>query len=229
MDQPLRAISAFQGRRAFELVKSMIISLDNLLMFTGAALLLVLTPGPNMIYLISRTVCQGRRAGVISLFGLVPGFLVHMLATAAGLSALFVTVPAAYFALKLAGTAYLLWMAWQSLRPGARSPFEVNELPHDPPRKLFLMGFFTSALNPKIAVFYLSLFPQFIATHDGHVFEQSIVLGLIQIFVSFTVNLLIILSAAKVASWFSRNPLWMAVQRYFMGVVLLGLAIKLSL
>lgn len=205
------------------------VPLDNLLLFIGAAFLLVITPGPNMIYLISRSVCQGRRAGIISLFGLVPGFMVHMLATAIGLSALFITVPLAYSALKLAGAAYLLWMAWQSIRPGARSPFEVNELPHDSPRKLFLMGFFTSALNPKIAIFYLSLFPQFIEPKNGSVFIQSIILGLTQAAVSFTINLIIILSASQVASWFVKNPMWMAIQRYFMGIVLMGLAIRLSM
>ena len=88
--------------------------LDNLLLFAGAALLMVLTPGPNMIYLISRSVCQGRKAGVISLFGVAAGFLVHMLAAALGLAALFLAIPFAYELLKWAGALYLLWLAWQA-------------------------------------------------------------------------------------------------------------------
>lgn len=201
----------------------------DLLLFGGAALLMVLTPGPNMIYLVSRSICQGRKAGVISLVGVVAGFLVHMLAAAAGLTALFLAVPLAYEILKWAGAAYLLWLAWQALKPGARSPFEARQLPADPPGKLFLMGFATNVLNPKIAVFYLSVLPQFVAPGHGSLFTQNIALGLTQIGISFSVNLLIALFAAAMASWFARNPLWLTLQRWFMGCVLAALAVRLAL
>ena len=199
-----------------------------LFVFAFAALLMVLTPGPNMIYLLSRSLCQGRRAGVISLFGVIAGFLVHMLAAAAGLTALFNTVPLAYEILKWMGALYLLWLAWQAVKPGARSPFEDSALPVDPPAKLFLMGFLTNVLNPKIAVFYLSVFPQFVSAERGSMFAQSITLGLTQIVISFAVNLSIALCAAKIASWFRRNPVWLAVQRYLMGCVLAALAVRLA-
>ena len=204
------------------------IPVQELLMFAAAALLMVLTPGPNMIYLISRSICQGRAAGVISLLGVIAGFVVHMLAAAIGLTALFLAIPLAYEVLKWAGAAYLLYLAWQAVKPGARSPFEARDLPEDPPRKLFLMGFLTNVLNPKIAVFYLSIFPQFVSPEHGSVFVQSLVLGSTQIAVSFTVNLLIALSAAKLAAWFLRNPRWLAAQRYFMGFVLAGLALRIA-
>ena len=201
----------------------------DLLIFVAACLLMVLTPGPNMIYLISRSICQGRKAGVTSLVGVVSGFFVHMFAAAAGLTAVFLAVPMAYEALKWAGALYLLWMAWQALKPGARSPFEAQELAPDSSPKLVLMGFMTSVLNPKVAVFYLSVFPQFISPEHGSMFTQSILLGLTQISVSFTVNLLIALFASGIAVWFVRNPLWLAVQRYVMGFVLAGLAVRLML
>lgn len=204
------------------------VPLNDLLLFSGAALLMVLTPGPNMIYLISRSICQGRKAGVISLLGVIAGFLVHMFAAAIGLTALFLAVPLAYEILKWAGAAYLLYLAWQAVKPGARSPFEARQLPEDPPSRLFFMGFLTNVLNPKIAVFYLSIFPQFVSPEHGSVFMQSVVLGLTQITVSFTVNLAIALSAASLANWFVRNPRWLAVQRYFMGFVLAGLAVRLA-
>lgn len=133
------------------------IPLQDLLIFAAAALLMVLTPGPNMIYLISRSICQGRRAGVTSLLGVVAGFFVHLFAAAAGLTAVFLAVPMAYEVLKWAGALYLLWLAWQAVKPGARSPFEAQQLPADSSRKLITMGFLTSALNPKIAVFYLGI------------------------------------------------------------------------
>ena len=199
----------------------------DLLLFAGAALLMVLSPGPNMIYLISRSICQGRKAGVISLFGVIAGFLVHMLAAAAGLTALFLAVPLAYELLKWAGALYLGWLAWQAVKPGARSPFEARQLPIDTPSRLFFMGFLTNALNPKVAVFYLSVLPQFISPEQGSVFVQSVMLGSTQIVVSFSVNLLIALSAAGMASWFACNPRWLAAQRYIMGFVLGALAVRL--
>ena len=205
------------------------IPLQDLLIFAAAALLMVLTPGPNMIYLISRSICQGRKAGVTSLLGVVAGFFVHMLAAAIGLTAVFLAVPLAYEALKWAGALYLLWLAWQAVRPGARSPFEARELLPDAPSRLVLMGFLTSVLNPKVAMFYLSIFPQFISPEHGSLFIQSILLGLTQISVSFTVNLLIALFASGIAVWFVRNPLWLAVQRYVMGGVLAALAVRLML
>ena len=201
----------------------------DLLIFAAACLLMVLTPGPNMIYLISRSICQGRKAGVTSLVGVVAGFFVHMFAAAVGLTAVFLAVPMAYEALKWAGALYLLWMAWQAVKPGARSPFEAQELAPDSSSKLVLMGFMTSVLNPKVAVFYLSVFPQFISPEHGSMFTQSMMLGLTQISVSFTVNLLIALFASGIAVWFVRNPLWLAVQRYVMGCVLAALAVRLML
>ena len=169
------------------------------LLFAGAALLMALTPGPNMVYLLSRSICQGRQAGVISLMGVVAGFLVHMFTAALGLTALFMAVPMAYEILKWAGAAYLLYLAWQAVKPGARSPFEARDLPQDSPRKLFVMGFLTNLLNPKIAVFYLAIFPQFVSPAHGSVLGQSVVLGLTQIALSFSVNLCIALSAAWLA------------------------------
>lgn len=205
------------------------ITLHDFLIFAGASLLMVLTPGPNMIYLISRSICQGRKAGVTSLLGVVAGFFVHLFAAALGLTAVFLAVPMAYEVLKWAGALYLLWLAWQALKPGARSPFEAQQLPPDSPRKLILMGFLTSALNPKIAVFYLSVFPQFINPEHGSIFTQSIILGLTQISVSFSVNLLIALFASGIAAWFVNNPTWLSAQRYVMGFVLAALAVRLML
>lgn len=197
------------------------------LLFFGAALLMALTPGPNMIYLISRSLCQGRAAGVMSWLGVVLGFTVHMICAAIGLTALFMAVPLGYELLKFAGAIYLLWLAWQAVRPGSRSPFEARNLQAESPRKLFTMGLLTSILNPKVAIFYLSVLPQFISPEAGSVFTQSLLLGSTQVCIGSTVNLLVTLSAAGIAGWFSRNRIWLSVQRYFMGLVLGTLAIKL--
>jgi threonine/homoserine/homoserine lactone efflux protein len=203
------------------------ISNSLLLVFVGAALLMALTPGPNMIYLISRSLCQGRAAGITSWFGVVLGFTVHMLCAAVGLTALFMAVPLGYELLKFAGALYLLWLAWQAVRPGSRSPFEARNLPAEPSRKLFVMGLLTSILNPKVAIFYLSVLPQFISPEAGSVLAQSLVLGITQVCIGSAVNLVVTLCAAGIAGWFARNRFWLAVQRYVMGLVLGALAFKL--
>ena len=203
------------------------ISLTTLAVFAGAALLMALTPGPNMLYLISRSLCQGWRAGLMSWAGVVLGFTVHMGSAALGLTALFMAVPLGYEVLKFAGVCYLLWMAWQAVRPGASSPFEARELPDESPRRLFTMGLLTSILNPKVAIFYLSVLPQFITPESGSVLGQSLMLGSTQILIGATVNLLVTFCAAGISQWFANNRFWMKVQNQLMGMVLGALAVRL--
>lgn len=199
-----------------------------LLAFALVALGMVCTPGPNMIYLISRSVTQGRMAGIISLLGIVLAFMVYIVTTMLGLSALFLAAPLVFDAVKLAGAAYLLWLAWQAVKPGARSVLAARTLPVDPPKKIFLMGFMTNLLNPKAAVLYVSLLPQFEDPARGSLLLQSATLGLTQITVSFTVNLLIVLTASHIAGWFGTRPKWLQLQRWLMGSVLAGLAVRLA-
>lgn len=203
------------------------LTVTELAWFALVALALVLTPGPNMIYCISRTLSQGRGAGMMSLGGVAAGFVVHLLAASFGLTALLLAVPMAFTAIKVLGAAYLLWLAWQAVKPGGLSPFETRELPHDPPRTLFLMGFMTNLLNPKVAMFYLSFFPQFLHPERGQLLLQSLTLGAVQISVSMAVNTLIIFFAAGLAVFLNRNISWMRVQRYVMGTVLGLLALRL--
>lgn len=189
---------------------------------------LVLTPGPNMIYLVSRSITQGRRAGLISLIGIAAGFLVYLAAAAAGIATIFANVPTAYTALKLAGAAYLLYLAWQALRPGGTSVFAPVVLPPDPPRRLITMGLVTNLLNPKIAVLYVSLLPQFVDPERGSVALQSLVLGSTQITVALIVNALIVVFAGSLATFLAARPTWLRIQRYLMGGVLGALAIRLA-
>jgi threonine/homoserine/homoserine lactone efflux protein len=197
------------------------------LAFSLICLGMVLTPGPNMIYLVSRSICQGPMAGLVSLGGVALGFVVYMLLTALGITVLLLAVPLAYELLKLCGALYLGWLAWQALRPGGRSPFQVRDLPVDSPRKLFVMGLVTSLLNPKVAILYMSLLPQFVDLARGSVFLQSLTLGLTQIAISVTVNGLIALSAGAIALFLAGRPVWLVVQRWLMGTVLAALAVRM--
>jgi threonine/homoserine/homoserine lactone efflux protein len=202
--------------------------MTSLLTFAAIALGMVLTPGPNMIYLISRSIAQGKAAGLISLGGIALGFVFYMLCAALGITALVMAVPFAYDAIRIVGALYLLWLAWQAVRPGGRSPFEIRSLPRDGPRKLFLMGFLTNLLNPKIAVMYLSLLPQFIDPAHGSILGQALVLGMTQIVISVFVNAVIAISAASIAVFLTRRPTFAIVQRWMMGAVLAGLAVRMA-
>ncbi len=199
-----------------------------LLGFALVSLGMVLTPGPNMIYLISRSITQGAAAGIVSLGGVALGFVFYMLCAAFGITALLFAVPYAYDALRFAGAAYLLWLAWQALKPGGRSPFQVKRLQVDGPKKLFAMGFVTNLLNPKIAMLYLALLPQFIDPAVGSVLTQSLVLGAVQIVISVSVNAMIALAAGSIALFLGTRPTWLLLQRWLMGTVLAGLAVKMA-
>jgi len=206
------------------------IPLNEILLFSLAAFVLVISPGPNMLYLISRSITQGKKAGIISLAGVICGFLFHITMVSFGLTAILFAVPIAYTILKTIGVVYLLYLAFQAIKPNSKGIFETSDnLSIDKPGKLFRIGFLTNVLNPKVAVFYLSFFPQFIKPEYGSVFIQSIQLGITQIIISFSVNFIIVLTASKASVFFSNNPVWVKIQKWFMAGVLTTLAIKMSL
>jgi threonine/homoserine/homoserine lactone efflux protein len=200
----------------------------NLIGFASLAVAVVLTPGPNMIYMISRAITQGRGAGMIAYGGVAVGFLFYLLCAAYGLTAIVFAVPYAYDALRFAGAAYLAWLAFEALRPGGRSPFQVKTLPVASSRRLFLMGLFTSLLNPKMAIFYLALLPNFIdPSHD--VLTQSIALGSLHIAISVTVNTMIACAAGSIAAFLTTRRKWLLAQRWVMGTMLGALAFHMAL
>ncbi|OZD44723.1 lysine transporter LysE [Rhodococcus sp. 06-1477-1B] len=193
----------------------------------AVALALVLTPGPNMIYLVSRSISQGRRAGIVSLVGVAVGFLIYLTATNLGLAAVFTAVPALYIAVKLAGAAYLGWLAVQALR-GTVSAFEPTALQQDSNRRLFMMGLVTNLLNPKIAIMYISVIPQFVDPAAGPVLLQGFALGGVQIAVAVVINLAIVVLAGSIARFLAVRPTWLKMQRYLMGTVLGLLAVRVA-
>ncbi len=195
--------------------------------FALLSLGMALTPGPNMLYLVSRSISQGRTAGLISLIGVALGFVFYMLCAAFGITTLMMAVPYAYDALRFCGVAYLLYLAWQAVKPGGRSPFQVKNLPKDSPKKLFMMGFITNLFNPKIAIMYVSLMPQFLMPDHGSILSQSLVLGSIQIVISVTINAMIAMTAGSIAVFLTGRPSWIVIQRWIMGTVLAGLAVRM--
>lgn len=188
--------------------------------FLAVAGMLAVTPGPNMVYVMSRSIAQGRMAGMISLAGVMFGYLFYMFGATFGITAFFLGVPYAGSALGAVGALYLFYLAWQAVKPGGRSPLEVRDLPRERPRRLLVMGATTSLLNPKLAMIFLSLLPQFIDYQNGSVLRQSLALGSSLIVVFATVNGLVAVCSGSMATLLSRRPGLLLAQRWAMGLVL---------
>src|SRR5882724_8174777 len=151
--------------------------LSTLVLFAVACLALTATPGPDMLLIASRSLSQGRSAGFASLAGIQAGTYCHALAAALGLSQLFVVVPLAYDVVRYAGAAYLLYLAWQAFRSTGAVSLSHTPATHYPVTRMFRQGLLTNLLNPKMALFVLALFPQFVAPQAGSVFLQIMILA----------------------------------------------------
>jgi threonine/homoserine/homoserine lactone efflux protein len=151
------------------------VPLPTLLLFAAAALALTLTPGPDMLMCLSRSIAHGRRVAFAALFGIMTGCYVWALAAALGLAGVLALAPAVYDAVRLAGAAYLAYLAWQTFR--AEDAFGLNgDLPAVPRSRAFRQGLATNLLNPKVALFFLALFPQFVDPVQGGMVGQSLIL-----------------------------------------------------
>jgi threonine/homoserine/homoserine lactone efflux protein len=206
-----------------------LLPLEHYPLFLAACVVLVLTPGPNLLYLISRTLCQGRAAGLISLAGTSTGFVFHILAAALGLSAILLAVPILYDVLRWLGAAYLMWLAFDSIRGAGGGLFEPRALRSEAPGRLYRTGLITSILNPKVALFYVALFPQFIVPARGHVLVQSLFLGATQILIAVIGDALILMAAARVSASLASRPRFALVQRWLQGGVFAAIAVRLAI
>ena len=201
--------------------------LDTWLLFCVACVALVATPGPNVLYLVSRTLAQGRVAGFVSLAGTSTGLGAHALAAAFGLSALLAAVPVAYEVVRWAGAVYLGWLAWTTWRSrdektvsGASVPIAASQL--------FRQGLLTAILNPKVALFQLAFFPQFVAPAQGHVLAQSLVLAATQVAIALLGDALFVLAAASMRRFFAGRPGWGRWSKGALAGVFAALAARLA-
>ena len=199
-----------------------------LVTFIVAGLLLNLTPGPDVLYIVARSTSQGRAAGVVSVLGIVSGCVVHIVAAAAGLSALMVKVPIAYQVVRWAGAAYLTWLGLRALLQ-KRGPLEPQTVTAQPLRRIYWQGVITNALNPKVALFFVAFLPQFTDPARGSLVVQFVVLGLIFNLNSLWVNLGYALVASHLGGWLRRRfGIGAALQR-ITGAVYLALGLRLLL
>ncbi|MDR3438624.1 LysE family translocator [Telmatospirillum sp.] len=173
---------------------------STLTMFAAASVALAVTPGPDMLLFASRTMVQGRAAGFAALGGALLGCLCHAMAAGLGLSRLFIVVPMAFDIVRLAGAAYLLLLAWKTVR-SRPSPGEPREIGRDSLWAVARQGLTTNLLNPKVALFMLALLPQFMRPAAGGLMGQVVVLSAIQLAIGFVVNSAVIVAASGVAHW----------------------------
>lgn len=190
-------------------------------MLALAALLLAVMPGPAVLYIVNRSVVQGRRAGVVSALGIATGGLVHMLAAALGVSAVLAASAVAFSVVKYAGAAYLIFLGFRTLRRGD----DVQSVPLDPDshRKVYAQGVVVNVLNPKTALFFLSFLPQFVNPTLGPAFPQLLVLGLVFIGVALASDLTYALAAAAIGRVLDRRPGARRARRWVSAAVLFGL------
>lgn len=200
----------------------------DLLTFVGAGLLLNITPGPDVLYIVGRSLSQGRLAGVVSALGISAGCLVHVAAAALGLSTLMLTVPLAYDVVRYAGAAYLVWLGVRALmsRSGGLA---LPEMAHASHWATFRQGMVTNALNPKVALFFLAFLPQFTDASRGPLALQFVVLGLIFIANGLVVCLGYALAASWLGGWLTRRYDIHAWLHRAMGVLFIGLGLRLAL
>jgi len=205
-----------------------LIPLDTWLLFCLACAALAATPGPNMLFLVSRTLAQGRAAGFVSLAGTSSGFALHAVAAALGLSALLAAVPLAYDVVRWAGAVYLAWLAIVTWRAGDERTASVVA-PHAAPRQMFRQGLLTAVLNPKVAVFQLALFPQFVDPARGSVLMQSLVLAVTQLVIVIAGDSACVFAATGARRWFAGRPGWGRWSRRALAGVFAALAARLAL
>jgi len=201
--------------------------LSTVLLFSTAAIALLVVPGPAVLYIVTRSIDQGRSAGLVSVLGIHVGSVVHVAAAAFGLSALLVSSAAAFSAVKYLGAAYLIWLGIRRLR-GSDDPDRPEVARADLPR-IFRQGIVVNVLNPKTALFFFAFLPQFVHPDDGHVTVQILVLGLLFIGMGMVSDSLYAVLAARTAGWLRSNRRWPRVERRVSGGILITLGATAAL
>jgi len=197
--------------------------LSGLGLFAVAAFLLLITPGPAVLYIVTRSMDQGRRAGLVSMLGVHTGTLVHIAAAAAGLSAVLMASATAFSVVKYLGAAYLVYLGVRRLLDRsvatAAVPTPVRL------RRAFVDGFVVNLLNPKTALFFLAFLPQFVDVTRGHVGRQILILGLMFVGLGLVTDGLYALGAGSAARWLRASPRFLASERWVSGGMYIGLGV----
>lgn len=202
---------------------------STLMLFAAASVVLTATPGPDMLLIASRSVSQGRLAGLLTYLGIALGTYCHALAAALGLSQLFVAVPVAYEIVRWAGCGYLLYLAWKTLRSETSGFAPTSGLKGFSSGRILGEGLATNLLNPKMALFVLALFPQFIRPESGSMIAQTLVLATVLNGIGFIVNGSVILLSSHLRQRAGGLVRLGKLPQYFLATVFAGLACRVAL
>ena len=203
--------------------------LTTLSLFVAAALALLLIPGPAVLYIVSRSVEQGRLAGFVSDLGIHTATLVHVLAASLGLSALLMSSALAFTLVKYLGAAYLIWLGLRKIFGPAAMPGEAAASPRASHWRLYRDGFIVNLLNPKTALFFLAFLPQFVDVSRGHVAAQVAFLGLVFTGLGMLTDGCYAMAAGTAGNWIKRNRSYLRFERYISGSVFIGLGLTTAL
>jgi len=198
---------------------------NSLSLFIAAALGLLLIPGPAVLYIVARSVAQGRKAGLASACGIATGSLVHVMAATAGLSALLVSSAAAYSLVKYAGAAYLIYLGVKKFRERPTADSEMTRLQPLPLRRVYAQGVLVQVLNPKTAIFFFAFLPQFVNPLRGNLSMQFFALGMLFTVLGLASDSAWALAAGSAARWLRHNRAFTRNQHYISGTVYLGLGV----
>ena len=200
-------------------------------LFMVSALALNLSPGPSILYILSRCLGQGRKAGVVSVLGLATASVIHAVAAALGLSTLFSYSPLAFSLLKYLGALYLIYLGVRGFFSGG--PLGAASAIATGPRlslwAVYRQGIVTDLLNPKVALFFVAFLPQFVNPNLGSPAGQVLFFGLLFNVTGVPVNLLIAYAGGSVAGLLARHPFWARAQTWCSSAVLIGLGLRLAL
>jgi len=204
--------------------------LATLLTFAAAAFALAVTPGPDMLLIMTRSVAQGRIAGLVTLGGISAGCYFHALVAGLSLSGVLLLAPVMFEIVRWAGAAYLLYLAIQALRGtgGFQAPAADGQVPRLPLITLFRQGLLTNILNPKVALFFLALFPQFMLPDPQTAVAQALVLASVLNVAGLLVNGAIILAAGRLGEFLATRPGFVRWQNRLLGGVFALLALRLA-
>lgn len=197
--------------------------LENVTLFITAALILLLTPGPAVLYIVASSIAQGRKAGLASVLGVQTGGLFHVLGATLGLSAILLTSALAYDVVKYLGAAYLIYLGIRTLR--SRETAELIEVERKSLKRLYSQGVVVNLLNPKTALFFFAFLPQFVDTSSGNVTLQVLLLGTTFVTIATITDSLYALGAGAAGRWLRNSRRWLRAQRYIAGTVYIGLGV----
>jgi threonine/homoserine/homoserine lactone efflux protein len=195
-----------------------------LLVFALAATALVVIPGPNHVYIVTRSLVEGRGAGLASAFGVETGTLVHIAAAAVGLSALIASSAVAFEMVKYAGAAYLIYLGVRAFRD-KDEPDLSTDGPKQPRQRTFIDGVIVNVLNPKVALFFLAFLPQFVDPSRGSTATQILVLGILLASIGLVSDVVYACVAGGLGSWLRRRPTFLRRQRQVAGCTYLALGV----